>query len=207
MGSGPNPGNLFAFPKITGIILLLISIWNYPAYKNQPPQISGLLSLPCVTAHTLVCGACFSLNLDKSTSYLSLCLSLNSFCDKISRTWASLGPKTRYCGFGWVWVPATWVQLPICGKLFQLDWSVCLVTQSCLTLCDPMDCSPTALLSVTIFRQEYGVGCHFLLQAIFPTQGSNQFPGSPASQVNSLPIEPSGKWIILKFMLWDHDDE
>ena len=33
------------------------------------------------------CGVCFSLK--KSTSYLSLCLSLNSFCDETSRTWAS----------------------------------------------------------------------------------------------------------------------
>ena len=28
-----------------------------------------------------------------------LCLSLNAFCDKASRTWASLGFKTRYPGF------------------------------------------------------------------------------------------------------------
>ena len=42
---------------------------------------------------------CVSLNLNKSTSYLSLCLSLNSFCDETSRTWASLGSESRYCGF------------------------------------------------------------------------------------------------------------
>ena len=41
-----------------------------------------------------VCRVCFSLN--KSTSYLSLCLSVNSFCNETSRTWASLGPKTRH---------------------------------------------------------------------------------------------------------------
>ena len=40
-----------------------------------------------------VCGVCVSLN--KSTSYLSLCLSLNSFCNKTSRTRASLSPETR----------------------------------------------------------------------------------------------------------------
>ena len=49
-------------------------------------------------AHS-VHGVCFSLNLNKSTPYLSLCLSLNSFCDETSRTWASLGPETRYCVF------------------------------------------------------------------------------------------------------------
>ena len=31
---GQNPGNLHPFPKTVGIIFLLISIWNYPAYKN-----------------------------------------------------------------------------------------------------------------------------------------------------------------------------
>ena len=35
------------------------------------------------------------------------------------------------------------------------------------------------------------MGCHFLLQGIFPTQGSK--PRSPALQADSLPTEPSGK--------------
>ena len=39
------------------------------------------------------------------------------------------------------------------------------VAQSCPTLCDSMDCSPPG--------KDTGVGCHFLLQGIFPTQGSN----------------------------------
>ena len=76
-----------------------------------------------------LCGVCFSLNLNKSISYLSLCFSLNSFCNETSRTWASLGPETRYCGFwlglspshvgsspkqgfGWVQIPTTWVWVP-----------------------------------------------------------------------------------------------
>ena len=36
-----------------------------------------------------------------------------------------------------------------------------------------------------------GVGCHFLLQGIFPTQGSK--PMSPALQADALPSEPPGK--------------
>ena len=44
------------------------------------------------------CRVCFSPNLNKSTSYLSLCLQLN-FCNEISRTWASLGPEARQHGF------------------------------------------------------------------------------------------------------------
>ena len=47
--------------------------------------------------------------------------------------------------------------------------------QSCLTLCDPMDCKPTKLLcSRDSPGKNTGVGCHaLLLQGIFPTQGSN----------------------------------
>ena len=49
-----------------------------------------------------------------------------------------------------------------------------LVTQSCLTLGDPMDCKLPARLFMEIFRQEItGMGCHFLLQEIFTTWGSN----------------------------------
>ena len=52
-----------------------------------------MLLLPSEMAHT-VCGVCFSLN--KSTSYLSLCLCLNSFCVESSRSRVSLSPETRY---------------------------------------------------------------------------------------------------------------
>ena len=46
--------------------------------------------------------------------------------------------------------------------------------QSSLTLCDPMNCSPPGLLcSWDSPGKNTGVGCHFLLQVIFPTQGSN----------------------------------
>ena len=45
--------------------------------------------------------------------------------------------------------------------------------QSCPTLCNPMDCSCQIPQSMGFPRQEYLNGCHFLLQGIFPTQGSN----------------------------------
>ena len=55
---------------------------------------------------------------------------------------------------------------------------LCLVTQLCLSLCDPMDCSQ---LGSSIHGDSPGkntrVGCHALLQGIFPSQGSN--PGLP----------------------------
>ena len=54
---------------------------------------------------------------------------------------------------------------------------LCLVAQSCLTLWDPMDCSPPGS---SVHGGSPGkntrVSCHALLQEIFPPQGSN--PGS-----------------------------
>ena len=52
--------------------------------------------------------------------------------------------------------------------------AVCLVAQLCLTLNDPMDCGPPgSSVHGNSPSQNTGVGCHFLLQRIFPTQGSN----------------------------------
>ena len=45
-----------------------------------------------------------------------------------------------------------------------------LVAQSCLTLCDPMDCSlPGSSVLRDFPGKNTGVDCHFLLQGIFPT--------------------------------------
>ena len=50
--------------------------------------------------------------------------------------------------------------------------------QSCLTLCDPMDCSlPGSSVHGNSPDKNTRVGCRALLQGIFPTQGSN--PGLP----------------------------
>ena len=53
-----------------------------------------------------------------------------------------------------------------------------LVTHSCPTLCHPMDCSPPgSSVHGDSPGKNSGVGCHALLQGIFPTQGLN--PGLP----------------------------
>ena len=52
---------------------------------------------------------------------------------------------------------------------------MCLVAQSCLTLCNLIDCSPPeSSVHGDSSGKNIGVGCHALLQGIFPTQGSNQ---------------------------------
>ena len=66
------------------------------------------------------------------------------------------------------------------------------LSQSCPTLCNAMDCNPpgSSVLGDSSGRNT-GVGCHFLLQGIFLTLGSN--PGLLRWQVSSLPLTPPGK--------------
>ena len=55
---------------------------------------------------------------------------------------------------------------------------MCLVSQSCLTLCDPVYYSwPGSSVHGDSPGKNTGVGCRALLQGIFPTQGLN--PGLP----------------------------
>ena len=65
-----------------------------------------------------------------------------------------------------------------------------LVAQSCLTLCDPMDCSLPGS-SMGCFRQKYWSGLPF------PSPGDlldlRTEPGSPVFQAESLLSEPPGK--------------
>ena len=49
-----------------------------------------------------------------------------------------------------------------------------LVTQACLTLCDPVDCTlPGSSVQGDSPGKNTRVGCHVLMQGIFPTQRSN----------------------------------
>ena len=67
---------------------------------------------------------------------------------------------------------------PGTNKSQYLVVKIKLVAQWCLTLRGPMDCSPPRLLCPWNFPgKNTRVGCHFLLQGIFPTQGLN--PGLP----------------------------
>ena len=55
----------------------------------------------------------------------------------------------------------------------QGPWYVCSGVQSCPTLCNPVECSrPGSSVYGDSPGKNAGVVCHFLLQGIFPTQGS-----------------------------------
>ena len=74
----------------------------------------------------------------------------------------------RISGGGW----------PAGGEVGSVPGGSCTCAkslQSCLTLCDPMDCSPPgSSVHGDSLGENTGVGCHFLLQGFFPTQRSNQ---------------------------------
>ena len=92
---------------------------------------------------------------------------------------ANFEPQHK-CNFLWLsTIPPHYVRffhsLPF-PSLCQCLCCAVLSAQSCLTLCDPMDCSP---LGSSVHGdspgKDTGVGCHVLLQGIFPTQGSNPY--------------------------------
>ena len=66
-----------------------------------------------------------------------------------------------------------------------------LVSQSCLTLCDPMDCDPRLLCPWNSPGQNTGVGSHSLSPGDLPNPGI-KFK-SPSLQADSLPPELPGK--------------
>ena len=67
-----------------------------------------------------------------------------------------------------------------------------LVTWSCPTPCNPMDCS---LCPWDSPDKNTGVSCHSLLQGVFPTKGLNQRLLCLLHwQEGSLPLALPGKW-------------
>ena len=67
------------------------------------------------------------------------------------------------------------------------------VTQSCLTLCNPMDCSQPGSSVHEIFPgKNTGVGYHFLLQGIFQIQGLNLLLLSPTRRQILYPLSHLG---------------
>ena len=83
-----------------------------------------------------------------------------------------------------VWTFCFW-----CGKV-NFEQGKVLVTQSCLTLRDPMDYSPPGS-SVEFSRQEYWSGLPFPSVGDLSHWGIE--PRSPALEADSLPSEPKPK--------------
>ena len=82
------------------------------------------------------------------------------------------------------WVQGLWSGRALMNTSYPLQYScvcvcVCACSQSCPTLCDPMDCSCRASLSMEFCRQEYWSGL------LFPPPGDLPDPGiEPTSLVS-----------------------
>ena len=82
------------------------------------------------------------------------------------------------------------LKISLSSSFFSGNHLVCVLAksfQSCLTLCNPMDCSPPS----SSVHGNTRVGCHALLQGIFLTQELNL--RLLHGQVGSLPLAPPGK--------------
>ena len=93
---------------------------------------------------------------------------------------------------------------PSTGRVWKryLLHCICSVTQSCLTLCNPMDYSPSGSSVHGIFQARIlGVGCHFLPQDIFPTQGSN--PSPCISCIGRQILYHTGRQILYHWATWE----
>ena len=103
--------------------------------------------------------------------------------EKIAVTWPPLSHPKPFTPRGFPWLCSTqgWARRPgytpaaecmpqslAAGEAAGKE-SCCLVTQSCLTLCNPVECSTPGFPVHEISHG--GVDCCFLLQGILPTQG------------------------------------
>ena len=78
---------------------------------------------------------------------------------------------------------------------------LCLVAQSCQTPCNPMDCSPPgSSIHGDSPGKNTGMGCHALLQGIFPTQGLN--PGLPHYKQILYHLSHQGSLRILEWVAY-----
>ena len=86
------------------------------------------------------------------------------------------------------------------GKCVNMDCCCCfLVAQLCLTLLWPCGLQPTRLNHPWNFPgKNTGMGCHFLLQGIFPTQGLN--PCLLCWQTDSLPLSYWEVFVNIKLL-------
>ena len=84
-------------------------------------------------------------------------------------------------------------QRKLCGSCLSASTFPCIITSLlCLSLCDPMDCSPPgSSIHGDSSGKNTGVGCRALLQGNLPNPSIKH--RSPALQVDSSLSEPPGK--------------
>ena len=143
--------------------------WQATVHGVTESDMTEQLSLYCMThihkVQWLVVIVLSTYNV--TCSVLSAFSSLSSVCH-LSLSACSHTLDTLI--HGWPWI---------------CSWLNCLVAQLCPILCDPVVLCPCDFPG-----KNTGAGCHFLLQGVFLTQGSN--PCLLHWQVDSLPLNHKG---------------
>ena len=98
-------------------------------------------------------------------------------------------------------------------NVFVCIYVVCVVTKLCPILCNPIDCSLPRLLCLWDFPgKNTGVGCHFLLQGIFPARALNpcllcllhwQADSLPLYHLHVYVWLQSSRWSIMQINIQD----
>ena len=170
---------------------ILSGHWDWRESPPAPPQLQGRSSLQCFfllflsliksILHVHYEKITFKLQHPEITNtQLLVHLSKVFFLDKIK-------DPSFLCCFITCYFPLTisWLfsRINRCAYVLLFivfHWCSCVCvcvhahTQLCLILCDPTDCSLPGSSVHGIFQaRNTRVGCHFLLQGIFLTQGSN----------------------------------
>ena len=134
--------------------------------------------------------------LSQDMEYSSLCYTLGSYsllilyqfvpADPNPALSHSLPPQQPQICSSWLWPVSVsygyeYACVLGCIWLFATPWTV----------------AHEAPLTMGFFIKNTGVGCHLLLQRIFPTQGSNSYPLHLLHwQVDSLLVKPPGKPLL-----------
>ena len=126
-------------------------------------------------------------------------------CVRLSCTWGKRQQQPPSCVKNVSMLPSVLLRGGILvGDCFSLPLlcCCCLVAKLCLTLCDPVNSSspPGSSVHGDSPGKNTGVGCHVLLQGIFPTQGPN--PHLLHWQVDSLPLSHLGSLLLRRDPLY-----
>ena len=104
---------------------------------------------------------------------------------RVRRDWIS--EKQQPCEFAW-----KQIIFPL-RPVMTMCCVLCLVAQLCPTLCNSVDCTPPGpSVHGDSPGKNTGVGCHALLQGIFPTQGLN--PSLPHHRQILYHLSHQGTW-------------
>ena len=165
-------------------------VWNWPPTERRGMLIWWVVS----NVHVFSEGSCFSGRI--SVKQIQVSFTLKSPED----IYMVIGGSQRNANIMCRVSILSEIKLPVLTqrRVFRVYQLLCfLVAKLCLTLQQPHGLQPTRLLCPWDFLGKItGVGCHFLLQGSFSTQGSN--PYLLHWQADSLPVSHLGAIKIFK---------